>query len=83
MNGQTPQTPAVPFNPTPVEQQIMINEGAAPDGTKLVTITIVQPLTTTVLLLTHEACRALADQLFSRASGLQVVRDVPPNVSPT
>lgn len=78
MNGQTPQVPAVPFNPTPTEQQIMIGEGAGPDGTKLVTFTIIQPLTTTVLLLSHEACRSLADQLFGRVSGLQVIRDVPP-----
>jgi hypothetical protein len=77
MNGQTPQVPMVPFDATPVPQQIMLGEGAGPDGTKLITLTIIQPLTTTVLLLTHEAARGIADQLFQMASGLQIVRDVP------
>lgn len=76
---QPPQLPPMaPFNPTPTQQHVLVEEETATDGTKLLKILIIQPCTTTMLILGQESARTLADQLFQRANGLQIVRDVPP-----
>lgn len=76
MTPPDPQ-PSVPFNPTPTSQRVDIQEFETPDGTKIIALLVIQPCASFAVYLDHGAARQLADQLFSRANGLSVVRDMP------
>lgn len=77
MTAQNPNVPMMPFNPSPTVQHVLFDEETLEDGTKVIKMLVIQPCTTTMILLTHDAARKLADQLFTRANGLQIARDMP------
>lgn len=77
MTALEPQLPSLPFNPTPIPQRVDMQEIVSPEGAKLIMLIVVQPLATVAVYLDHDAARKLADQLFTRANGLQIARDMP------
>lgn len=77
MSAEQPSAPVAPFNPTPTHQSVLVTDETLPDGQKVIRMLVIQPCTTTMLILDVDTARGIADQLFQRANGLQIVRDMP------
>jgi hypothetical protein len=72
MTDQQPQRPMIPLNPIAVPQEIIVLK----DGQN-VSMVVISPLSTTVVMMTKDAALKVADDIREKATGITVVGDIP------
>lgn len=72
--SQGPPVVKVPmmFMPTPSHMQVDSERSA--DGQLIVTLTVMQPMATMMLVMAAEQARALADKITTAATGIEVAK---------
>lgn len=69
---QGPPVGTVPLLVVPCPTHIQVNSERSNDGQLIVSLTIMRPMGTALLVLSSEEAKSLADQIVTAATGLEI-----------